>query len=211
MRSLLAHPFATLALACLLPTAAWAQAPQRDLTIELRQIRESQAQASTAGSAYIVGTASRGADFEPQQVRVRSGEKASLAISQSQPMQWVQKIEAQSATLNAASASASSTTGGVTQGLVWMESGQQLRVTPHWNTGQPSAKLEIEMQAAVVDERTGADLPASKRQHLSTTVTAPLGQWVTLASSGKAAKPGTYSSAGSGAGRTLVQIRVTPD
>lgn len=212
MRPLFVRPltrsFATLALACLLPAAAPAQAPNRDLTIELRQVREGQEDADTAGGAYTVGTATRSADFAPQQVRVRNGEKASLAVNQSMPMQWVQKIESQSATLSAASVSASSNAGGVTQAVTWMESGQNLSVTAHWAGGKQPAKLDIEMLAAVVDERTGSDLPATNRQRLSTTITAPLQQWVTIASSGKPARPGSYSSTGSSEGRTLVQIRV---
>jgi hypothetical protein len=203
--------FATLALACLLPAAALAEAPKRDLTIELRQVREGQENADTAGGAYTVGTASRSADFAPQQVRVRNGEKASLAMNQSMPMQWVQKIESQSATLTAGGTSASSSSGGVTQAVTWMESGQNLSVTPHWAGGKQPAKLDIEMLAAVVDERTSSDLPATNRQRVSTTITAPLQQWVTIASSGKPARPGSYSSAGSSEGRTLVQIRVTPN
>jgi hypothetical protein len=185
-----------------------------DLTIELRQIREgreSADNASASGAAYTAGTTSQGADFAPQQVRVRSGEKASLSLNQSQPLQWVQRVDTASASLSAASASASSQTGGVTQAVTWMESGQSLTVTPHWTGGKQPAKLEIEMLAAQVDDRTGADLPATQRRHLSTTVTAPLNQWVTLATTGKAARPGTYSSAGGSEGRVLVQIRVSAD
>jgi len=211
MRALLAIPFATLTLACLLPTATLAAAPRRDLTVELRQVREGQENADAAGGAYTVSTASRSADFTPQQVRVRSGEKASLSMNQSMPLQWVQKIESQSATLSAASASASSNAGGVTQAVTWMESGQSLSVTPHWAGGKQPAKLELEMLAAVVDERTSSDLPATNRQRVATTITAPLNQWITIASSGKATRPGSYSSAGSGEGRMLVQIRVTPN
>jgi hypothetical protein len=190
------------------PTTAVA----RDLTIELRQVREGQENADVGnGGAYTAGTASAGPDFTPQQVRVRSGEKASLSLNQSQPLQWVQRIETASASLSAASASASSQAGGVTQAVTWMESGQSLSVTPHWAGGKHAVKLEIEMLAAHVDDRTGADLPATQRRHLSTTVTAPLNQWVTLATSGKTAKPGTYSSTGSSEGRLLMQIRVSAD
>ena len=79
----------------------------RDLTVELRQVKDGeQGDPSIPAGAYTAGTTSRGADFAPQQVRVRSGEKASLHINQSMPLQWVQKIESQSVTLNAASASA---------------------------------------------------------------------------------------------------------
>lgn len=224
-RLILAHTLTATLLIGLGGTAAWAQkskAPSasvaRDLTIELRQVREGHegpdAAAMVAGTTYTAGsagTASHGPEISPQQVRVRSGEKASLSLNQSQPLQWVQRIETASASLSAASASASSQSGGVTQAVTWMESGQSLSVTPHWAGGKQPVKLEIEMLAAHVDDRTGTDLPATQRRHLSTTVTAPLNQWVTLATSGKTPKPGTYSSAGSSEGRVLVQIRVSAE
>lgn len=193
---------------CLAPLVVAAAAPKGDLTVELRQVREGDEGPEAAG-AYSVGTAQRGADFAPQQVRVRNGEKASLQVNQSMPLQWVQKIESQSATLSAASASASSNAGGVTQAVTWMESGQSLTVTPHWPGGKQPARLEIEVQTSAVDERTSSDLPATARQRYTTTVTAPLRQWVTIATSGNAARPGSYSSAGTSDGRRLIQIRVT--
>ena len=100
---------AATAVACLAPPAAWAQASTpvtvravvHDLTVELRQVKDGeQDQPNAPGAAYTVGTAHRAVDFVPQQVRVRNGEKASLQVAQSMPMQWVQKIESQSATLS---------------------------------------------------------------------------------------------------------------
>ena len=222
------HPFAKAltitSLLCLAPTVTCAEQLNRvivravlqDLTVELRQIKEGQEDqdsplasgSGTSGSAYTVGTANRTVDFAPQQVRVRNGEKASLHITQSMPMQWVQKIESQSATLSAASASASSSAGGVTQAVTWMESGQSLTVTPHWPGGKQAVKLDIEVQSSAVDERTSSDLPATSRQRYSTTVSAPLRQWVTIATSGSASKTGSYSSAGASDGRRLIQVRV---
>lgn len=192
---------------------AWAAPPKVDLTVELRQVKEGQEdqdnpQAGNSGG-YTVGTANRAVEFAPQQVRVRNGEKASLQINQSMPMQWVQKIESQSATLSAAGTSASSNSGGVTQAVTWMESGQSLTVTPNWPGGKQAVKVEIEAQASAVDERTSSDLPATSRQRYSTTVSAQLNQWVTIARSGQAARAGSYSSAGSSDGRRLTQIRVS--
>lgn len=192
---------------------AWAAPPKVDLTVELRQVKERQEdqdnpQAGNSGG-YTVGTANRAVEFAPQQVRVRNGEKASLQINQSMPMQWVQKIESQSATLSAAGTSASSNSGGVTQAVTWMESGQSLTVTPNWPGGKQAVKVEIEAQASAVDERTSSDLPATSRQRYSTTVSAQLNQWVTIARSGQAARAGSYSSAGSSDGRRLTQIRVS--
>lgn len=211
---------AAIAAACMAPVATWAESPSRvtiravvhDLTVELRQVKDGeQDQPNAPGAAYTAGTANRAVDFAPQQVRVRSGEKASLQINQSMPMQWVQKIESQSATLSAASASLSSQAGGVTQAVTWMESGQSFTVTPHWPGGEKAVKLEIEVQSSAVDERTSSDLPTTARQRYSTTVSAPLNQWVTIATSGRTTTAGSYSSSGTSDARRLLQIRVTAD
>ena len=140
---------------------------------------------------------------------MRNGEKASLQNNLSLPMQWVQKVESQSATLGTASASGSANASGVTQAITTMESGQSLTVTPHWPGGKQAVKLEIEMQSSAVEERTGSDLPPTTRQRYSTTVSAPLSQWVTIATSGSESRAGTYSNAGTSNGRRLIQIRVT--
>ncbi len=213
MRTHSIHRFLfSLALLSALPCKVLAAQPGGDLTVELRQVLESQADvdgAVPANSGYSVSTAPRAVDFAPQQVRVRNGEKASLHFNQSQPLQWVQKIESQSATLSAPGASASSTAGGVTQAVTWMEAGQSMTVTPHWPGGKQAARLDIDVQSSAVDERTSSDLPATTRQHFTSTVSAPLRQWVTIATTGSAAKPGSYSSSGSMDGRRLIQIRVT--
>ena len=204
--------------ACMAPSATWGQTPKReaaretssDLTVELRQVKDGeQDNPNTSGSTYTVGTTNRPVDFAPQQVRVRNGEKGSLQINQSIPMLWVQKVESQSTTLSAASASASSNAGGVTQAMTWMESGQSFTVTPHWPGGKQAVKVEIEVQSSAAEERTGPDLPTTARQRYSTTVTAPLNQWITIATSGNVSRSGSYSSAGTSDGRRLVQIRVT--
>lgn len=206
--------------ACLAPLTAGAQASKpvtvravmHDLTVELRQVKDGEQDPPNApGAAYTVGTAHRAVDFVPQQVRVRNGEKASLQVTQSMPMQWVQKIESQSATLSAAGTSASSQAGGVTQAVTWLESGQSFTVTPHWPGDKKPVKLDIEVQSSAVDERTGSDLPATARQRYSTTVSAPLNQWVTIATSGRSIPAGSYSSSGTSDARRLLQIRVTAD
>jgi len=184
--------------------------------VELRQVREGQeAQDGQDGpgssGGYTVSTAPRTAEFTAQQVRVANGEKASLRIDQSMPMQWVQKIDSQNTVLSVPGASASSTAGGITQAMVWMEAGQSLSVTPHWPGGKQAAKIDIEAQVSAVGERATSDLPVTTRQRFSTTVHAPLRQWVTIATTGNAPKPGSYSSNGSAGGRKLIQIRVLPD
>lgn len=189
-------------LVCLAPLAALAELPRRDLTVELRQVQE-----GDESGGYSVGTAPREAGFAPQQVRVRNGEKARLQMTQSMPVLWAQKVEGQTSSLSVGGATASSSGGGVTQAVTWMEAGQSLAVTPRWQGGKQPARVEVEVQTAAVDERTGSELPATGRQQLATTVTAPLRQWVTIATSGSAAQPGVYSSTAN-ASRRLLQIRV---
>jgi hypothetical protein len=99
----------------------------------------------------------------------------------------------------------------VTQAVTWMESGQSLSVTPNWPGGKQAVKLEIEMQSSAVDERTSSDLPTTSRQRYSTTVSALMHQWVTIAASGNAAKAGSYSSRGTSDDRRMTQIRVSID
>lgn len=204
MQTFSCKPWAVAGLLCLLPLAALAELPRRDLTVELRQVQEGQDESG----GYSVGTAPREAGFAPQQVRVRNGEKARLQMTQSIPLQWAQKVEGQSAKLTVGDASASSSGGGVTQAVTWMEAGQSIAVTPRWPGGKQPVRVEVEVQSASVDERTGSELPATGRQQLVTTVTAPLHQWVTIATSGSAARPGVYSSTANADRRRLLQIRV---
>lgn len=194
------------ALTCLLSLGAWAQLPQRDLTIEVRQIEGTQDGAASSG--YTVGTAPSQPTFAPQQLRVRNGEKASLRINQAQPMQWAQKIESSSTALSAGGATASSTAGGITQSVVWMEAGHTFTITPRWPGGKKPATVVVDVQTTTVDERTGSELPATGRQQLSSTLTAPLRQWVTIATTGTATPAGTYSSRAGAEPLRQVQIRV---
>lgn len=172
---------------------ALAQLPRRDLTVELRQIEDQQAQVlSTQPSVPLL---------VPQQVQVRNGEKASLRMGQTLPVRWVQSVAAQSGR--------SGTAGAVSYGLTWMDEGQNLAVTPRWAGGKQPVELQIDVQSASVDTSTGADLPNQQRSQLATTVSAPLGQWVTVAASGGGtAQANSYSSDAAADVRRLIQIRV---
>ncbi len=80
-------------LAMLPMQSALADLPKRDLTVEMRQVEEGDS------SGYSVGTQSRTPLLAAQHVQVKNGEKASLSLGRSIPMQWVQSVTAQSATL----------------------------------------------------------------------------------------------------------------
>ena len=189
-------------LAWLLALPALAQLPQRNLIVDVRQVE--------AGSdgGYSVSTQSREALMTAQTVSVRNGEKASLNVSKSMPMQWVQSVSVQSASMNASGVSVSNTGGGVTNGLVWLEAGQSLQVQPRWPGGKQPVRVDIEVQSTNVAPRSGAELPNQSKSQLTTTVNVPLGQWLTVAISGSAPPAGVYSSQSASNSQRLLQIRV---
>ena len=194
-----------LLLACLLFAAvAHAQLPKRDLSIELRQVEEGR----EAAEGYRAGT-SQSATWSSQSLSVRNGEKGTLRTQQSVPLQWVQSVQSQNTSLTVPSAAASSSSGGVTQALHWFDVGQTMTVTPKWPGGKKDVALEIEVQQADTKTVHNADLPRQVRNQLSTTVTVPLNQWVTIAASGKTATAaGSYSSESGADARRLLQVRV---
>ena len=189
-------------LAWLLALPTLAQLPQRNLIVDVRQVE--------AGSdgGYSVSTKPREALMTAQTVSVRNGEKASLNVSKSMPMQWVQSVSVQNSTLSGSGMSATNTGGGVANGLVWLEAGQSLQVQPHWPGGKQPVRVDIEVQSTSVAPRSGTELPDQTKSQLTTTVNAPLGQWVTMAISGSAPQAGVYSSQSAANSQRLLQIRV---
>lgn len=179
-----------------------AQLPKRDLRVELRQVEEQ------AGTAYSVSTQPRIALLAEQFVQVRNGEKASLNVDRSMPVQWVRSVVAQSAMLAASGASASSNSGGVTHAVTWLDAGQSIKVHPVWPGARQLVTVDIEVQSANVDARIGEELPAQSRNRVATTVSAPLDQWITIAITGSSLKPGVYGSEATSNTKRLLQIRV---
>jgi len=68
--------------------------------------------------------------------------------------------------------------------------------------------VNIEMHFASVGDRTGADLPVQLHSQITSTVSVPLGQWGTIASSGSNSDRGVYSSDSTSNTKRLLQIRV---
>jgi hypothetical protein len=185
----------------ILALPALAQLPQRNLTVELRQIDESE--------AYTVSTQATSAPLAAQQVQVRNGEKATLQMGQSMPIRFVQSVAGGSSTQSGSNGSGSSSGGGVSYGMVWMQAGQSMTVQPRWPGAKQPVTLQIDVQAASVEAPSGnAELPTQARSQVATTVSAPLGQWVTVAATGAKAASGSYSSEAVAEIRRLVQIRV---
>lgn len=185
-----------------LAQVAWAQLPKRDLMVELREVSEAQE------GGYVLGTQPEKALLPAQQVLVRNGEKASVRQMTAQAMQWVQSATTQNAALAVPGAAASSSGGSVNQALTWMEAGQGMTVKPRWPGGRQWVTVEIEVQSASVTPRLGADLPEQMRSQIVTTVTAPMGQWVTIAASGSSVQRGSYGTESATETRRLLQIRV---
>jgi hypothetical protein len=218
MKALFAPLFLGLALAAGLARAADAPLPRRDLTVELRQIEEGR----EAGGSYSAGSTDDG-NWEPQMVQVRNGEKALLRMNDAIPMQWTQSVSGPYPTAGSAAgkggAAANAATGsstsvnvnaasGVSNALVWFDAGQSVSVQPKWQGGSKPAVVEVEVQRAAVDQRVGADLPKQTRNTVSTTVTVPLAEWLTIAATGRAPRAGVYSSESGSQVRRLLQIRV---
>jgi hypothetical protein len=181
---------------------ALADLPKRDLVVELRQVEE------VDNSGYSVSTQPRHPLMAEQHVQVRNGEKASLRIGKSMPLQWVQSVAAQSASLAASGASARSSGGAVNNAMTWMVDGQSIKVYPRWPGGLQPVVVEVEMQSASVDERIGTELADQSHQQVATTVSLPLGQWVTIAVTGSRPQSGVYGSDATSNNRRLLQMRV---
>jgi len=89
-----------------------------------------------------------------------------------------------------------------------MDAGQSIKVHPRWPGAKQSVTVDIEVQSASIEARVGEELPEQSRSQAATTVSAPLGQWVTIASTGSSPQRGLYSSEATNDTRRLLQIRV---
>lgn len=152
------------ALALALP--ALAQLPQRNLTVELRQISEP--------DGNTVSTQPTAAPLASQRIQVRNGEKATLTMGQNVPIRFVQSV------------AAGREGSGVSYGMVWMQAGQSMAVQPRWPGGGQPVRVDIDVQSSSLQAPSGnAELPSQARSQLATSVSAPLGQWVTVAATGE--------------------------
>lgn len=194
-----------LALAALMVLAglpALAQLPKRDLIVELREVDVGE------GGAYSVATEASKALLAPQQVRVRNGDTASLSVGRSMAMQWIASASAHSSTVSSSGVSINRSGGGVTHESAWLDAGQSLKVQARWPGAKQLVTVDIAVQSASVEARTGTELTAHARSEFSTTVSAPLGKWVSIAFTGKSPQSGVYESEADSDPRRLLQIRV---
>ena len=159
-----------------------------------------------------VGVESRGRDAQRdavQQLLVLNGAQGALRVGATVPVYWVQWIAS----------------GGTVQPLLgsrWVDTGRAVLVRPRWPGG--AAPVTVELRADVASPAPGGmaryapdgvPLPEGsfERAGLLTTLQLPLGEWVTVASSGEtaqAAERGVLSTRElAGSKRYLVQMRVS--
>ncbi len=223
--------FCAALLASLLGAAAQAQSgqsggrlPLRNLLVEVRQVDEGSTSVQGGGvdrAAVIVGSdghVSGGADVGwqsstrqrqdsiAQQLRVLNGGRASMRLGQSVPLQWWQ------AYVTPQGVQVAPTT-------VFTEAGKGFSVRPSWPGG--NAPVTVEVQTELSRSRDpnltiGGDPNNGASSETFTTLTTlqfPLGEWVTVASSGQdgsSSERGVLSTRDVGRSRQIVvQMRVT--
>ncbi|HMN77203.1 MAG TPA: hypothetical protein PKC97_14145 [Burkholderiaceae bacterium] len=183
---------AALALA-LAPVLGWSAAPGRNLCVELRE-----SGADAAGWQVSSDAARSGRDFQPQRLCVQNGESVSLALELTRPVQLWQAAP------------------GVVLPIPvptthWLHAGQRLDVRPRWAGAKAPVSIEIAARASRFDPGVAAgsaQAPSRAGAELRTTLSVPLGEWVTIASTGDPAPDaGSVSTRQARAGRVL-QLRV---
>ena len=218
------------------PGPVRAAGPARNLWVEFRWVTESQLLGSSGGrgqaktwsttqaaepSPHSWSTASASPTGEMplhgQLIAVMNGARSSLRWERSFPVQWLQSAQAAGPSGRTPPGGVGAANGpGLSQGLVWLQSGYGLTVFPQWPGGQQPVTLELEW-----DEQAHAGSPAASPSGLAaqqdqsrkTVLALPLDQWVTAAVSPLAAPspPGTVSSRRAleaASERRVLQVRV---
>lgn len=177
------------------PALACAAPPQRTLCVELRETGRIDA---SAGWQLSSADARASRERVGQRLCVRNGERASLALDLARPVQIWQ----------AAPGVVWPVALPTTQ---WLHAGQRLDVRPRWAGGQAPVDVELTAQASRLDPTVApgsGEAPSRAAAEVQTTLRVPLGQWVTIASSGDAADAaGVVASSQARPGREL-QLRV---
>jgi hypothetical protein len=181
------------ALALPLVAPAGPTLPQRDLIVEWRE-------ADAGGTAWGLRSGDAARDRQIQMLRVRNGQRASLRLSVTRPVQTWQAAP------------------GVWRGVAvptteWLDAGQALVVEPRWPGDTQPVTIVLRAQAVRFDTPVApgsAEPPQRGGVQIETTVAVPLGEWVTLATAGAPdASPNTVSSRDAAPSRRNLELRVT--
>jgi len=195
----------SLALLCavLLPGSlnAAPELPRRDLLIELREADANQAPAGASGWNVRSADASVARERPAQQLRVRNGASASLRLTVTRPLQVWQLVPGALLPVPMPT----------TQ---WIEAGQRLTLQPRWPGGREPVSVTLSSDSSRLDSHVApgsAELPRRAEAALVTTVTVPLGQWVTIASTGTGNDEMNVVASGQAAATAsrILQLRVS--
>lgn len=181
----------------------------QDFQIELRQISDPESTGTTGVPAHWGTATTEASTLTPLLVRVRNGESVRWQLQLAQPMQWTQGAQVHVVQLAASGTSIGSQGSSVSQGIYLAQSGLVFQVTPIASSGRGPIRLDVDIRSQHTQERMTTDLPQALGLVLTTSVSAPLGQWVTLARSGAGTTPGVYRSDAAGRTPMLLQLRVS--
>ncbi len=202
---------------------AW---PEQNMTVRVRVVAAAEASAGTTPPAaqrppdYTVSTR-RAADdpSAPLSLSVVNGRWAMLRLARSVPVRWLQAAASAGAAGPASGAGRGAGPGGaVVNAVTWMEAGQGLAVRVRWPGGPRPAIVELRFDRAAIEPSEGDALPAANRARAGTTLSVPLGRWVSFAVVGADAAPAEatdgghdvrWATADSGSGRQVMQVQVS--
>ncbi|MCV2359376.1 hypothetical protein LNV08_10365 [Paucibacter sp. TC2R-5] len=194
-----------------LAEAGGSSAAQQNLWVEVRwvdsalsgaalsAVREGSVVVGTAGSVSARGSVGfntqRRDDQQVQRLLVLNGHQASVQLTESTPVQWVDFAVPFNAgggaggavPLPAAGAGANSNPGWAMPRNGVTEQTQGFTVTPHWPGGQQAVRVELRAQGTSGSGSLlqGQTQTQTQAQVIST-VSVSLGQWLTVARSGAA-------------------------
>lgn len=196
--------------------AVQAALPQRNLLVQWRVVSSQSGQQGSGGlrqgevvvdsrrgvsGSASVGwstTRSRGTQDADGQLLVLNGARASLNLSQAQPLtvwQWAVHLAPSSHPHSPRHPHGADPGPAPAMSLwsdtVWVERGQGVRVRPRWSGGRALVELELEADMA------SSPSDASERTSVSTTLGLPVGEWATVARTGaqqQGQRSGAWSS-----------------
>jgi hypothetical protein len=185
--------------------AADAAPPPVNLTVQIREVPADEAVepgsgAAAAGAAQQgVGISTLDAPASARQVvsvHLLNGTRSVLRIDRSEPFQWVQAAQVVPLDRGSKTAAASHPGAAVVNALGWVGTGHSVALTAHWPGGRRPAVVDIVFESASPTDPNGSNPPGTQRQHAQTTLSVPLGHWVTFAKigAGAAETAGTWST-----------------
>jgi len=212
------------------PHASPAPLPAVNLSVWLRHVDVQQ-----PGSVTLSTQNQQRPLLASQQLRVRNGGRALFRMDQAIPLQWVTAASGfQSQSQGRQSGSTQigsgpppaggsvsmnrssewrerSEGGGFQQQVTWLQTGQSLAVQPVWPGGNAPVDITIDLQQANAGPGTSTMTPRQNSVQVATSVLGAIGEWVTIAATGSAQAPGSYSSDAARNPPRALQVRITLD